>query len=534
MLHENFRHGVDGLSTSTAQRAALFALRQEIDVLNRASEGLRAAEANAVSVLAEIEQMPARIHNANSLVSRLPDELLAEIFIIGSEYVEALESESKAKSMMKYVLDVSSVSHVWRRVAISTPSLWTSITYDYPLSSDDFPDLDGMECHLSRSKIEPLDVAITFEPRQIGQLKRLLDLLKPQLHRCRRLEMNLSNYTVGHVLPLPGPLTQLAFLDVCVSDFSRNQSEQPAVPLRLMEEQHQCTLESLDIAGPYPFKRSHLNPSHLSRLRYISSETQGAAVARFAAHFPFLETLDITMVKPEFQRQDRYILPSMHTLTVNNLEAFGVLQHIEGPSLRHLRLGMQPDVETEGDIPRDVFPTRHPLRYPHMRTFTLASSTIESDLTAAGMLANYIAVHPLMKGLHLYADVLGLDTLMMLAAIAVDRTQSEQYWSLRLIRLALIPVRYGGFSPPASSKYAEVAELLKVFLQCLPTIRLQVQLLPGMRKLPKPFRALMKAYPSNVECELEFETYIPDVVDEMEVEEAAVAERFAGTTNLLL
>lgn len=503
-----------GLNTSTTQRAALFALRQEIDVMTQGSEGFQHAKANALAALAEIEQMPQRIHNANALISRLPDELIAYIFRIGVVSFTLTEVVSRPSPCLGYVQAISSTSHSWRRIALATPPLWTCITYDYPLAADDLPNLHKLSLYLERSKGEFLDVSVTFEPRQVRRLDRLMQTLQPHLPRCHRLELNLSNYTVGHVLPLTGPLRALRTLDICISDFARNVSEQPAVPLRLVSDGHHCQLQSLHLAGPYPFKRSHLDPSLLSRLQYIADGTPFSSVARFAAHFSLLRSLEITMINPAHALVDTYILPSLQSLSIINLEAFGIILHLEGPVLRHLYLWMQADAETDDNIPRNAFSSRPPLSFPNLRTFSLTSSTLDSDLSTAGLLAHYIGAHALLQGLRFSADVLGLDTLMMLAAVVVDRTQTEQS-NLRIIRAVLLPPREREVAPPSTSMYSEMAELLTVFVRCVPTIRIQVQTRNG-ESVPDVFAAFKASYPSQVECADTFTKSVAETIDEME------------------
>jgi len=505
---------VKGINASTTHRAALFALHQEIDLITQASEGFQHAKSNALAALAEIEQMPHRIHNANALISRLPDELVAYIFRVGIADFTPSDIASRPSPCLKYVLAISSTSHSWRRVALATPPLWKHITYDYPLVADDIPDLSKMSLYLERSKGELLDISVTFEPRHVRQLDRLMVLLQPHLHRCQRLELNLSNYTVGRVLPLIGPLDALHILDICVSDFSRNVSEQPAVPLRLVNDGHHCQLQSLHLAGPYPFKRSHLNPSRLSRLHYIADGTSFSSVARFAAHFSLLHSLEITMINPPRALVDTYILPSLQSLSIINLEAFRIILHLEGPVLRHLHLWMQADAETDDNIPRQAFSNRPPISFPNLRTFSLTSSTAESDLSTAGLLAHYIGAHALLQGLRFSADVLGLDTLMILAAVVVDHTQTEQS-NLRLIRAVLLPPREREVVPPSTSMHSEMAELLTVFVRCVPTIRIQVQIRKG-EPIPDVFIALRESYPSQVECAHAFTKSVAEIVDEME------------------
>lgn len=507
------RHGFHGLNTSVSQRAAQFALRQEINVLVQASNGFEQAKSSALAALAEVEQMPNRLQNADALVSRLPDELLGYIFAIGMAEFSGNESTSRPTSGLTYALATSCVSHSWRRIALSTPLLWTYIIYDYPMMADDIPDPYRLSLYLERSRTEMLDISITYEPRMAGPLSRLMHQLQPHFRRCRRLEFNLSNYTVGYVLPLTGPLEALQTLDVCVSDFSRNVSEQPAVPLRLVDDGQHCHLQSLHLAGPYPFKRSHLNPSRLSRLRYIADGTPFSSVARFAGHFANLRSLEVTIINPPETLTDTYVLPSLQALSIVNVEAFGILRHLDGPALRHLYLWMQVDSERDENISR-TFSIRSPLHFPDLRTVSINSSNSQSDLVTANLIANWISAHTFLQGIRLSADVLGLDTLMMLAAIIIDRSRAELV-NLRLIRAVLLPPRDGEVMPASTSMYAEIAELLAVFVRCAPSMTIQVQVRRG-GGVPGPFLALKESYPMHVHYADTFAKTVAESVDAMD------------------
>lgn len=489
-------------------------MRQELDVLVQANAGFEQARSNAVAALAEIDQMPSRLRNADALISRLPNELLEHIFALGVADFSANESASRTSPSLTYAPAISCVCHSWRRIALATPPIWTYIVYDYPMTADDIPDPYRLSLYLERSRSEMLDISITYEPRMTAPLNRLMQKLQPHLHRCRRLELNLSNYTVGHVLPLTGPLDKLQTLDVCVSDFSRNVSEQPPVPLRLVNDGQRCRLQSLHLAGPYPFKRSHLNPSRLSRLRYIADGTPFSSVSRFAAHFSSLRSLEITIINPPETLTDIYVMPSLQSLSIVNVEAFGILRHIEGPALRHLHLWMQVDSERDSNASR-TFAIRSPLPFPDLRTVSITSSTFETDLFTANLLANWIAAHIFLQGIQISADVLGLDTLMMLAAIVVDRNRPDSLVNLRVIRTILLPPRTGEVMPPSTSMYAEIAELLSVIMGCMPSLRIQVQTRADV-SVPAAFVTSMESYPMQMHCADTFSKTLAETVDEME------------------
>ena len=513
--------------------------------------------------------MPNRLRNASSPIAALPDELLAQIFILG---LNDCQGHSPTPTSA-YIHAISSTCFNFRRVALATPLLWSTIVYDYPLNAEDPPPLDVISMYLSRSASHPLDLAITFEPRHLGELRRLLQLVQPHLVRCRRLELNLSNYTVELALPLSGPLHNLKTLDLCISDFARNISEQPAVPLRILLDGSGCQLESLHLAGPYPFKRSHLSPSKLSTLRYIASSSPFSSVARFAAPFHALRSLEITMIHPIqslIPGSEPYVLPALQSLSIINLEAFLFMRYIEAPALRHLHLWIQHGKEINDSFSSLAFSTEHPLHFPKLRTLSLMSSTAESELVSARVIAEYVAAHPRLVALRVPLDVLGTEVMLMLATMLVHQTQSPSptqvraetrtrrppsYLRLRLLRV-VIP------SPPSQSRShyhshlrsrsqdypdrlplalnllnevlgaaererertkaaQETAELLTVFLRLIPSLRVQIQLpLPSPSantstlSVPSAFTALQASYPAQVECSPSFKQSVAEIVDD--------------------
>jgi len=94
------------------------------------------------------------------------------------------------------------VSHVcrhWRNIAFSTPSLWTTIT----VPPEERPPYEFAMTLLERSRGLPIDIYIDCEPHEHdcdveppsdADLKFLLSLLIPHIHRWRTMELSVSEY----------------------------------------------------------------------------------------------------------------------------------------------------------------------------------------------------------------------------------------------------------------------------------------------------------------------------------------------------
>lgn len=101
---------------------------------------------------------------------------------------------------------VSHVCHHWRNVALSTPSLWTTIV----VGSDDRPPYQHVPTLLERSKGLPIDIYIDCNPQDHechsepgttdscepseADLKFLFSLLVPHIHRWHTIEVSVSEY----------------------------------------------------------------------------------------------------------------------------------------------------------------------------------------------------------------------------------------------------------------------------------------------------------------------------------------------------
>ena len=116
-----------------------------------------------------------------SAVSRLPIELLGEIFLFLPDFLQTSEwLDGRPYSSW---ISILRVCRFWRDVAISYPTLWSYIRTDLPKPRSDMPHVKLL---LKRSMQVRLSVVVYSDaPMDI------LELIRDQLHRIKRLRINI-------------------------------------------------------------------------------------------------------------------------------------------------------------------------------------------------------------------------------------------------------------------------------------------------------------------------------------------------------
>jgi len=153
------------------------------------------------------------IHNRGAPVSKLPMELLSEIFHIGLD-----EYDPDDHHTIKFLSTISSICSNWRGAALGTPSLWRCIIYmdhDHDLhSKTENPAIslhtkDRLFTYLSRSKSCSILLHLHFGASSL-RIQAIKRILYPHLSRCLSIWLSfVSQRNVGDFLPLPGNLCRL-------------------------------------------------------------------------------------------------------------------------------------------------------------------------------------------------------------------------------------------------------------------------------------------------------------------------------------
>ncbi|KAK0212118.1 hypothetical protein DFS33DRAFT_4334 [Desarmillaria ectypa] len=147
----------------------------------------------------------------DSSLSSLPVEILAAIFqlvVDDSEYdyLDVMHSPNWV---------VSHVCRAWRSVAVSTPSLWASVSIEDDLLIDDpFTNDKAMllQEYLSRSSQNPLRVTLSSS----HNIQKHLEILLPHFPRCTDLDFTVTHETLNKILAIASGFSTLRKLSVVV------------------------------------------------------------------------------------------------------------------------------------------------------------------------------------------------------------------------------------------------------------------------------------------------------------------------------
>ncbi|KZP12507.1 hypothetical protein FIBSPDRAFT_798865, partial [Athelia psychrophila] len=110
-------------------------------------------------------------------IDTLPNELIAHIFTMGSTS-EPIHVDGRTKRPLPFSLLVSSISRRWREAAISSPLLWSRLSF----TADPLANLWNAFLFLPRSGTHPLDIHIN--PKS---MERVLEIILPHRERWRTL-----------------------------------------------------------------------------------------------------------------------------------------------------------------------------------------------------------------------------------------------------------------------------------------------------------------------------------------------------------
>jgi len=281
------------------------------------------------------------IHNREAPVSKLPMELLSEIFHIGLD-----EYDPDDHHAIKYLSTISSICFTWRGAALGTPSLWRRIIY-----MDHNHDLhamiprrtkDRLFAYLSRSKSRGilLHLRLGASPLRIQALKRIL---YPHFPRCLSIWLSfMLESNMGDFLPLPGDLCRLTEF-TCVSGEGKSYycSSGPAI----FAEPERVSLRKLVVHHCRPSLDS-INVQDLEDVRLTEIYYPWFESATFISQCHSLTTLITTGLNLFVAEQPPFTLPNLLYL---DTVWFAMLEVACTPNLRTLVL-----TDINGGAPTDT------------------------------------------------------------------------------------------------------------------------------------------------------------------------------------
>ncbi|KAF8881789.1 hypothetical protein BD779DRAFT_1545319 [Infundibulicybe gibba] len=143
----------------------------------------------------------------------LPDDIVREIFL----RVACLSGPALLPPQPREPrVALSHVCAAWRRVALSTPELWSEVVIDDPAPDDrsvaDGPGRSILRTWFSRSSQRLLSLEIA---RIVHGLQPLFNqFVFPNLHRCRKLKLDVTPPLLHRLFHSPGLLRNLEDLEV--------------------------------------------------------------------------------------------------------------------------------------------------------------------------------------------------------------------------------------------------------------------------------------------------------------------------------
>ncbi|TCD65268.1 hypothetical protein EIP91_002933 [Steccherinum ochraceum] len=156
-------------------------------------EALSSLESKMATLLSERDEIESRLEQAvrlQSPVHRLPNELLASIFIIG-----VLTAEEEDSLMLSALM---LVCRHWKDVTLATPILWSRIVAGTRHS------VDKARRKLERSQSVPLHVLVDFSPRMehgtvtTESIVNTMDLLCSSIWRWESFRLTIPNRPQAH------------------------------------------------------------------------------------------------------------------------------------------------------------------------------------------------------------------------------------------------------------------------------------------------------------------------------------------------
>ncbi|KAM5544195.1 hypothetical protein V8D89_001855 [Ganoderma adspersum] len=271
--------------------------------------------------------------NATTTISRLPSELLSEIFVcFAQDYFRSYTDHKAHSSYYSYHrgvpewVRVAHVCHAWREIALSTPRLWSLIAVTQRSIAEQL---------LVRSKKAPLSVAATHLGYNADRKKILETVFSEEMYRVRELFISGPS---SHVYELCAKLTE---------------------PANLMH-----TLALSDSGDNYTQKNSDLIPQNLCN-----------------GQFPRLRCLEIRRLAMRWDNPllcsaltNLVVIQSIYRDAMGTFEQF--ISALESmPGLQTIELANAIPPTSPGSA--HLSPPSRAIAFPHLRDIRLNGSTID-------------------------------------------------------------------------------------------------------------------------------------------------------------
>ncbi|KAJ8515920.1 hypothetical protein ONZ45_g6710 [Pleurotus djamor] len=266
--------------------------------------------------------------NHHSPTAKLPPEILSRIFLLvksqtrrNYEYPFLRNSDDSAE-MGSGWLQLASVSHRWREIALQTPRLWATIDFKYPLHAAEW---------LERSKSAPLQININLSS-STSDSTPLLSTIKTALSQSSRLsdlKMTFKNDEIlGHVLPVTALSTMAPVLEkICLASLEPMLDPPSNTPTiwRDMPSLREIELRNI----PFPRHLSAL--PRLTKFVFTRMEsnihTHISELVRLLRSTPALEYLEVSTlsnkIPSDLTLSMQVSLPRLNHLALRSVDLIG-------------------------------------------------------------------------------------------------------------------------------------------------------------------------------------------------------------------
>ncbi|KAF9520758.1 hypothetical protein BS47DRAFT_1386944 [Hydnum rufescens UP504] len=367
-----------------------------------------------------------RIKNSVAPFNRyLPDELVSSIF-------------RECDSIL-----VSSICSLWREIAIDTATLWTTIRYQWEPTTA--TSMEKVDAFLTRSKLAPisLEILVNGVPSR-SQMQDLAHLIKPHLHRVRRLLLTFSDVRTARVfLPLPSSMPILHGLSIMLGEDLGDLSLTERVPeqsFNLFESNYAaCTPRSIHLFAPQHFAIQLPDFDDLSRMSTLSLAVRmpPAQMLDLVARASKLRSLDLMAHQTEAM-DDQSMPVSYPLLERQRISGDGWTSLVSAPTLRSLTLVDHAALHAVNRA-MSFYPRKTQL-FPKLRALTIM--TPEPDDVNNGTyfrsLARFIAEHSELKTLDFMACWSPIPTILELSLSRSPATNVLPCPNLEWLRLSLL------------------------------------------------------------------------------------------------
>lgn len=321
----------------------------------------------------------------------LPPELLSEIFQYalsptepGASIATVPKGASKPMSLRQQRQAISATCWQWRNVALTTTSLWTSISIavgSFSVSSEEFVRLET-----SRAGTRPLNLRLDVVPQDVGPHAEaaLVDILKNILPRCETIRSNAGYDLFGSLFQPQEPI-QLPLL----RSFTDHHD---GIPRRRLKNYPKASYD-LSLA---PKLKNFAISSSIKSLRLPPA--CGITSLHLGRKVPLAWAIEIIQGCSQLRNlcwtiKDTNVIPSNLDLYLPALESLSYTTAIRGSQVDMLPFINAPVLSTLLLESNSTVPIACPKRFPTVRTLTIKYPPLQTpDHAFEGLLLHFPAV----------------------------------------------------------------------------------------------------------------------------------------------